>query len=158
MPPPPPNTFHQLYNTLFNDNASITSFIVYNTFDFCTGKPTFDLVSVEFQRIPIGHSGAFNNIHHIDAATFRPTATGLDHALVACDLTQILARSRLVEAGRNITLVSRISLKRKFNFYYNFSSSHFDCWSHEQYIIFTIILEVVLFILEAMNNIFSYHG
>ena len=36
------------------------SMIVNNTFDFCTGKPTFDLVLIEFGRIPIAHSGLLN--------------------------------------------------------------------------------------------------
>ena len=52
--------------------------------------------------------------------TFRPAFTGLDHALVACDLTQILAE--------NVVIRLNISLESKFNIYYNFY-----CWSLEQY-------------------------
>ena len=85
-------------------------------------------------------------------ATFRPASTGLDHALGAWDLTQILVEGsgcRLfdpdpyifgymppkydqgpVEAGRNVRFVSHISLQSKFNLHYDFYS-----WSHEQYMV-----------------------
>ena len=47
---------------------------------------------------------------------FRPASSGLDHALVACDFTQICASSRRVPIhDQGIKFVSQILLQSKFN-------------------------------------------